>query len=279
MTKVSSPDERPLVLMRPVPGGSVIHDLWAGTKLLAALALSIMLANYPDWGPIGLTAALVLAGAWLAHIPLGVLPSVPRWAWTLTVLGAATAAMAGGSPFLHVGPITMGLGGLLHVLRFAALTAVLLGMAGMVSWTTEVADVAPAVAVMGRPLALVGVPVHEWAVAIALAMRAFPMLIAEFRILYAARRLRPKLPLPPTWRGRLRARSGDVIDLLAAAITVALRRADEMGDAITARGGTGQLSATPSRPKAIDWYALSVVALVVCGGLLYELVLFPTVTT
>jgi energy-coupling factor transporter transmembrane protein EcfT len=146
----------------------------------------------------------------------------------------------------------------------------------MVSWTTNVADVAPAVAVLGRPLRVLRIPVHEWAVAIALAMRAFPMLMDEFRILYAARRLRPKELLPTTWRGRLHRWGADVIDLLAAAITVALRRADEMGDAITARGGTGQISASPSRPKTADWVALSVVMLVCGAGLFSELVLFPT---
>jgi len=46
--------------------------------------------------------------------------------------------------------------------------------------------------------------------------------------------------------------------LLAAGVTVALRRADEMGDAITARGGTGQISAAPSRPRAADWVAIAV---------------------
>jgi energy-coupling factor transporter transmembrane protein EcfT len=64
--------------------------------------------------------------------------------------------------------------------------------------------------------------------------------------------------------------------VLTAAITVALRRADEMGDAITARGGTGQISASPSRPKPRDWVALSVVALVCGAALISELVLFPT---
>ena len=48
----------------------------------------------------------------------------------------------------------------------------------------------------------------------------------------------------------------EVVDLMAAAVTVALRRADEMGDAITARGGAGQISAAPSRPKRRDWVAL-----------------------
>jgi len=52
---------------------------------------------------------------------------------------------------------------------------------------------------------------------------------------------------------------------MAAAITVTLRRADEMGDAITARGGSGQISAAPSRPKKADWLALSIAA-AVCGA-------------
>jgi energy-coupling factor transport system permease protein len=39
---------------------------------------------------------------------------------------------------------------------------------------------------------------------------------------------------------------------------VTLRRADEMGDAITARGGTGQLSASPARPKLADWLTIGI---------------------
>jgi energy-coupling factor transport system permease protein len=128
---------------------------------------------------------------------------------------------------------------------------------------------------LGRPLRPLRIPVDDWAVALALALRAFPMLIDEFRVLYAARRLRPK-ERPATRRGRHRQWWLDVIDLFAAAITVALRRADEMGDAITARGGAGQISAAPSRPKRIDWVALAIV-LVVCGtALALELTVLGT---
>jgi energy-coupling factor transporter transmembrane protein EcfT len=59
----------------------------------------------------------------------------------------------------------------------------------------------------------------------------------------------------------------ELIDLTATAIAVTLRRADEMGDAITARGGIGQISAAPSRPKRADWVALSI-ASAVCGAAL-----------
>jgi energy-coupling factor transport system ATP-binding protein len=254
---------RPVVLLRPVPGRSVIHELWAGTKLLVAFGVSVLLTLYPGWVTIGLVAALVTAGAWLAHIPRGALPSVPRWVPALLVIVGITATLAGGSPQIQLGTVTLGLGGLLEFLRFTALSVVLLGMGALVSWTTNVAEIAPAVATLGRRLRPLRIPVDDWSVALALALRTFPMLIDEFRVLYAARRLR--LQATPRIRGpRLRQLVTDAVDLIVAVITVTLRRADEMGDAITARGGTGQISAAPSRPKQADWVALSI-ASALCG--------------
>jgi energy-coupling factor transport system permease protein len=252
---------RPVVLLRPVPGTSAVHDLWAGTKLLVVCGISVLLTFYPGWIAIGLVAALVLTAVRMAHIPRGALPSVPRWLWLLMAVGGITAAFAGGSPVIEVAGLPLGLGGLLNFLRITTLSIVLLGLGAMVSWTTNIGEIAPAVATLGRPLRLLRIPIDEWAVALALALRAFPMLIDEFRVLYAARSLRPK-PVALTRRARRKRRARELIDLIAAAIVVTLRRADEMGDAITARGGTGQISAAPSRPKLTDWLALSITAAV-----------------
>ncbi|MGH3555522.1 MAG: CbiQ family ECF transporter T component, partial [Mycobacterium sp.] len=104
--------------------------------------------------------------------------------------------------------------------------------------------------------------------------RAFPMLVDEFRVLYAARRLRPK-QVPPTRRARRKRRALELIDLLATAITVTLRRADEMGDAITARGGTGQISAAPLRPKLADWLTLSITLVLCAAAVSVEVLLTP----
>ena len=51
-------------------------------------------------------------------------------------------------------------GGLLKFLRFTVLSIVLLALGAMVSWTTNVADVAPAVATLGRPLKWLRFPVE-----------------------------------------------------------------------------------------------------------------------
>ena len=257
---------RPVVLLRPVPGRSAIHELWSGTKLLSALGLSTLLTLCPGWVAIGLVAVLLLAGARVARIPRGALPSAPRWLWILLAIAGFTAALAGGSPQIQVGAVSLGLGGLLDFLRFSALSVVLLGMGALVSWTTNVAEIAPAVATLGRRLRALRIPVDDWAVALALALRTFPMLIDEFRVLYAARRLRPK-ERPPNRRARLRRLAADVIDLIVAVLTVTQRRADEMGDAITARGGAGQISAGPSRPERADWVALSIVTVVILVSL------------
>ena len=45
-----------VVLLRPVPGTSAIHELWAGTKLIVVFAVSLLLSFYPGWIPIGLVA-------------------------------------------------------------------------------------------------------------------------------------------------------------------------------------------------------------------------------
>jgi len=260
---------RPVVLLRPVPGTSTVHDLWAGTKLLAVCAISILLTFYPGWITIGLVAALVLTAARIAHIPRGALPSVPHWLWIMLILGGFTAAFAGGSPVIELAGAQVGFGGLLNFLRITTLSIVLLGLGAMVSWTTNVAEIAPAVATLGRPLRLLRIPIDEWAAALALALRAFPMLIDEFRVLYAARRLRPKLVLHSR-RARRRRWALELIDLITTALTVTLRRADEMGDAITARGGIGQISAMPPRPKLADWLALSIIAAVCVAAIMLD---------
>lgn len=267
MTGETRSTPRPVVLLRPVPGDSAVHRLWAGTKLIVVFGISVLLTFYPGWATIGAVALLVFGAARIARIPRGALPSVPRWLWVLLLVGGGTAAMSGGDP--------AGLGGLLYFLRITALSVVLLGLGAMVSWTTNVAEIAPAVATLGRPLRLLRIPVDEWAVTVALALRAFPMLVDEFRVLYAARRLRPR-SRPRTRRQRRRRWAREAIDLITAAITVTLRRADEMGDAITARGGIGQISASPARPGLADLAAL-VIVVVMCGtAVALELTVLPT---
>jgi len=247
---------RPVVLLHPLPTRTPVHELWAGTKLLVVAGVGVLLALYPGWIPIALVAVLVLLTAWLARVPWGALPSAPRWLWIVLLTGAVISGLAGGGPFVELGSFRLGVGGLLSYLQLTLISATLMGLGALVSWTTNVSEIAPAVSKLGKPLKMFRVPVDDWSVALALALRAFPMLIDEFRVLFAARRIRPRA-VATTWRERYRRWSVELVDLTATGMTVSLRRADEMGDAITARGGAGQISTLPSRPRSADVIALA----------------------
>lgn len=231
--------------LRQLPGDSVIHRLWAGTKLIIVLALGVMTWVLPTWPSLGFVALFVVVFALLAGIPLGAIPRPPWWFWALIAVGMGiTAISSGGS-------------GVMVFLRGTALGLIVLAMSIMVIWTTPMAEIAPAIARLMSPLRILRLPVDEWAVCIALSLRGLPLLMEEMRMLRAAYRLRPSS----------RADSGhpsaemSIIDMIVAAMSSALRRAAEMGEAITARGGTGRLTAYPSRPGRSDAVALALTAL------------------
>ncbi|WP_406239234.1 energy-coupling factor transporter transmembrane component T family protein [Nocardia sp. NBC_01009] len=242
------------VLFREVPVSSPVHSLWAGTKMIAAFLISLLLMFQPSWPVLGVVVVFLLLIGVIARLPLGTLPRLPWWFWALLGGGALMNIPVGGAAVLRYTQIaTFGL--------------VLLAASLMIAWTTPLGDVAPALARMGAPLRRLRLPVDEWAVVVALTLRGLPLLMDEMRVLRAARKLRPK-------DGMLqRAADNPLIDILTAAMAVSTRRAGELGEAITARGGTGQLTAHPSAPGRRDAMALAIVVAVCAGAIGLDLLL------
>src|SRR5918998_2401661 len=167
------------VVLRRVPGDSAVHRLWAGNKMIAVLALSVLLMFVPSWPVLGVVTAFLLAVVFVARVPPSAVPRLPWWFWLLLIVGALFNVPVGAEA----------------VLRYAQVVVfgfVLLGASFVIAWTTALNEIAPAVATLCRPLRMLRLPVDEWAVAIALSLRSLPLLMDEMRILRAARRLRPK---------------------------------------------------------------------------------------
>lgn len=244
--------------LRYVPMDSVLHSLWAGTKLVATAVISICLFVWPSWTGVGLIGALLLGVLLFVRIPAGAVPRLPAWFWALIALGAVIAFLSGGAPVLHVGRLRVGVGGLEVWARFAVLALELLCAAALVGWTTPLAELAPALARLAAPLRKLRVPVDELAVALALAIRCLPLVVEEFRTLRDARRARR----PPGDRGA-RELGEDMIELAVTSLLSALRRAGELADAIEARGGAGVVRHDAAGPARRDAIALGILGLVV----------------
>jgi energy-coupling factor transport system permease protein len=229
------------VLFRQLPRVTPVHRMWVGTKLIALAALTFAVLLNPGWSQVGALAALTAVTVAAARVPLTAWPRIPVWFWLLVLVGFLLARVGGGTE---------------QYLTVVALTALFLALSAVVMWTSAMDDLAPALAVFARPLRPLRVPVDEWAVATALCVRSLPLVVDEMRTLIAAKRLRPNQ--------RVTSPSAVVrsaVDLLTGSIAVAMRRASDMGEAITARGGTGQLTAHPVQAGWRDAVALVVTAI------------------
>lgn len=226
--------ETEITFLRLVPGDSPVHRLWAGTKLILAAELALAASVTPTWFTIGVLAALVVIGLLVARIPLGAFPRLPLGLYLFLLFGLGVDALSTTTPVVHLGPLPISLGALSEALRFLALGIVLIVSAALVGWTTPLGAVAPALARLATPLRRLRLPVDEWIVAIGLALRCLPLLVDEMRTLAAARRLRHK-----SAQARRDARHSviEIHDLVSTSIIVSLRRARDLADAITARGG------------------------------------------
>ena len=255
-------------LLREVKVDSPVHRLWAGTKLLVVMGLSITLVYFPSWGAIGLVAASLLIATLAGRIPAGAWPRPPRWFWIVLVVTGGLASVAGGKPHVKVGGAVLGFGGIDTYGKFVAVGVLLLFSAAVLGWTTPMGEIAPAVARLMWPLRLIRVPVDELATAVALCARSLPLLVGEMRTLAAARRLRP----PPGKPGRsdIERWLDEVVDLMVTAMAVSVRRASELAEAITARGGLGMIAAQVRRPGRAD-----VGVLVAAAGVCYAATLLP----
>jgi energy-coupling factor transporter transmembrane protein EcfT len=244
--------EPELTFLRLVPRESPVHHLWAGTKLLVAAVLAIALSISPTWAMVGIGTGFVVLALVCARIPLGAFPRLPRWFYLLLVAGAALNLLSGVHPIVTVGGFDLSIGGVSEWARFTLLAAVLITSGAIIGWTTPLGDVAPALSRLARPLRWLRLPVDEWVVATALAIRCLPLLIDEVRTLAAARRLRARDEDHEELQS-VRQVLIEAHDLLATAIVTSIRRARDLAEAMTARGGSdGAVSASRNGPRVVD---------------------------
>jgi energy-coupling factor transport system permease protein len=232
------------VILRVLPGQSPLHRAWAGSKILALTVLTITGVVFPTWTSLAILFVVTVAGFLVAGATPSAIPRLSGGIWVVCGV-AAVLAWAGGALAAFV--ISM------------ALTAVLTLLAAIAAWTTPLADIAPAMAVLWSPLARIGLPVNEWCLTAALAIRAIPLFFDEVRVLIAARRLRgseltrargPIAHVKKAWAA--------LVDVLTAILAAAQRRANEFGRSMTLRGGVPQPTVRRPVLNRVDVVLLSV---------------------
>jgi energy-coupling factor transport system permease protein len=233
-----------------VPGSSALHRMLATTKLLAALAFGIATLIAVSWREQGLLACVMVVGLVAARLPFAALArglrSVVGWlaaAWLLN------AAFTPGSPLWRLGPLVLSRPGV-NDGGLMTLRLLLLVLAGsLVTLTTNPIDLTDGVEALLGPFRPIGVPAHELAMMMTIALRFIPTLVEEAERIARAQAARGGGFDSPEWQTRLRSLPG----LLVPLFTSSFRRADDLAVAMECRcyrGGTGR---THRRQRHGSW--------------------------
>jgi biotin transport system permease protein len=200
-------------------GRSWLHGIPAGVKLLALVAITLVIVPLADpWAMAGALGAVLLVYASL--------PAAWGVTWRLLrpllVLMAVIFALYYWSGQLQAGALVM--------LRI--LTLVLL--ANLVTLTTRVDEMMAALLPLFGPLRFLGLSPRRLSLMVALAIRFVPLLFERFTELAEAWRARS--PRRPSWR------------LIAPFSVRTLTMSDQVAEALTARGGAEGFGPEPREP-------------------------------
>ncbi|HEV7622491.1 MAG TPA: energy-coupling factor transporter transmembrane protein EcfT [Amnibacterium sp.] len=240
------------VLLRTLPRATPLHRMWAGTKLVVLLAITVTCLALPGWGAVAALIGVVAVAGATARVPMSVVPRPPIWFWLLLAVGAAVALLGAGLA-LYVQALVISFG--------------VLGLGLLLGWTTPLDEIPPALASLGRPLVRVGLPVETWAAAVGISLRTLPLLVEEIRVITAVQRARRPPSAPRIQALRRAARDG--VDLCVTLLAVTVRRAAEIGTATAARGGTPLVARRAVHLVGADLAAFGAAALTVAAAALY----------
>ncbi|RQP11908.1 MAG: hypothetical protein EAS51_04475 [Microbacteriaceae bacterium] len=190
-----------------VPGDSVLHRAPAGIKLLALFVLALAVSLYPhDLPSLGAAVGVVVALHLAALLPPTTLPKqLWQTKWIVVVMVATQLAFL--TPW----------DALVNTVRVVSIVL----LAGLLTLTTRSEDLLEALETGLRPLTRIGVDPRRVGLTLSLAIAMLPVvagIAARVRDTERARgvRLGPRLVVP--------------------VLVLALRHADDVADALTARG-------------------------------------------
>src|SRR5207245_10334914 len=136
---------RELNIFRYVPSDSPVHRMWAGTKIVCLAAIAFALLAKPTWLALAVVGVVAALYALASGLPRSVVGRPPNWFFIGVALAGFFTSLSFGKPFVLIGGMSIGLGGLLRFVRVMILGFLLLSLGLLLGWTTQLADVGAAV--------------------------------------------------------------------------------------------------------------------------------------
>ena len=239
------------------PGDSVIHHLDPRTKLIMLVAYIVALFLAAGWVSYALMAAFLLMAIKISTIPpksivKGMKPLVLILVFTGVLNLFFTAGE--GEPLVDFWIITVYAEGLKRAIFMVLRILLLISGTFLLTYTTSPISLTDGLESLMNPLKKIGVPVHELAMMMCIALRFIPTLIEETDKIMCAQKARGA----DFESGSLVDKAKALIPILVPLFISAFRRADELATAMECRcyqGGEGRTKMKLLRYRRWDFQA------------------------
>lgn len=239
------------------PGDTIVHRLDPRTKLIWVILYIVALFCAKSYVSYALVAVVLILMLCLSHIRLGVIVKGLKPLLIIIILtGLLNLFYTQGTPLVSFWIFTITREGIRNAVFMIARIVMLIFGTFLLTYTTSPIALTDALEILLGPLKRVGLPVHELAMMMCIALRFIPTLISETDKIISAQKARGA----DFESGNLLRRAKALIPILVPLFISAFRRADELAVAMEARcyrGGEGRTRMKQLVMQLRDYIALA----------------------
>ncbi|MCI5837472.1 MAG: energy-coupling factor transporter transmembrane protein EcfT [Veillonellaceae bacterium] len=247
------------------PGDSVIHRLDPRAKILCTMIFIVGIFFADSWPAYGAVAAFTIAVTVLSQLPPLLVWKAVKPLWVIIVftlfihIFTTPGTLVWEWKFLQVTEEGLRQGGMM-----TARLVFLISFSALLTYTTSPIVLTDGIEQLLNPFKRIGVPAHELAMMMTIALRFIPTLLQETERIMKAQKARGA----DFESGNLLRRGKALVPLMVPLFVSAFRRADELATAMEARcyrGGEGRTRLHELRYRGRDAAAFAVTSAVVIG--------------
>ncbi|HHW21761.1 MAG TPA: energy-coupling factor transporter transmembrane protein EcfT [Clostridiaceae bacterium] len=229
-----------ITLGQYVPGNSILHRLDPRTKILWTMLLMVVTFLINTWQEYVMMGALTLILLIVSGIPVRqTLKGLKPLLFILAITAILNIFLTGGTPMLTIGPVRITYEGIIAAVKLFCRLVILVVTASLMTLTTTPMTMTDGIEKLLKPFGRIGVPAHEIAMMMSIALRFIPTLMEETERIMKAQASRGA----DFDTGSIFSRIKSFIPVLVPLFVSAFKRADELAEAMESRcyhGGKGR---------------------------------------
>lgn len=247
-----------------LPGNSFVHKLDPRIKIVSSFAFIVIifvLNNFIGYVFVGLFTLMIIS---IAKIPKKyIFKGLKPILWIIIFTAALNAFMTPGIPIVKLGPLSITDKGLYLSIFMVLRLVFLIISTSLLTLTTSPIALTDGIEILLNPFKKIGLPSHELAMMMTIALRFIPTLLDETDKIMKAQTARGA----DFESGNIVRRTKNLIPILVPLFISSFRRADELAMAMEARcykGGEGRTRLKVLKIEGRDYIAvLSITCLLV----------------